>query len=223
MTLRGKRKIFDSDPQAQINSIAMAFGGKVPVKPLPRRYPGAAWREGNTFHLAKLTRKRFYHSISKKLPPAIDIFPDALAACGYLAQTYYRKVSLPDVEAARAGPVQVPTLAEAQRAIICWVQDWRQTRQSAQPIWQYCAVRPEGIQCGTTRGKPELMAGYPGPLITTYGASGCIDLLRKAFQLDIQGNELTEAFGKVVKVPKVLAVQEPPMTPNSTPKDSIGS
>ena len=60
MTLRGKRKALNNSPEAQIAAIAGAFGGKVPVKPLHRRYPQAAWQEGDTYHIAKLTRKGLY-------------------------------------------------------------------------------------------------------------------------------------------------------------------
>ena len=52
------------------------------------------------------------------------------------------------------------------------------------------------------------MEGYPGPLIVVYSGYACKDLLRRAFQLDVQGGELREAFNKVVTVPKIIAVQE---------------
>ncbi len=208
MTLRGKRKALNNNPEAQIAAIAGAFGGKVPVKPLHRRYPGAAWQEGDTFHIAKLTCGKLYHLTPKAEPQTITIFRDALSACGYLARTYHRQVSLPDLQAATAGPVPVPTLAEAQRAIICWIPNREQARRSTMATWQYCLVTPDGIKSGTTQGKPKPVEGYRGPLIVVLGAFACKDLLRRAFQLDIQGNELREAFNKVVIVPKIIAVQE---------------
>ena len=207
MTLRGKRKALNNNPEAQIAAIAEAFGGKVPVKPLHRRYPQAAWQEGDTYHIAKLTRKGLYHLTSKVKPQSVGgIFRDALSACGYLAQMYYRKVSLPDLQAATAGPVPAPMLAEAQRAIICWVQNWKQARQSTVTTWQYCIVTPGGIKSGTTQGKPKPVEGYPGSLIVVFSAFSCKDLLRRAFQLDIQDDQLREGFNKVVVVPKIIAV-----------------
>lgn len=209
MTLRGKRKALNNNPEAQIAAIAGSFGGKVPVKPLPRRFPGAVWQEGNTYHIAKLIRGKLYHFTSKAKPQTAGmIFRDALSACGYLAQMYYRKVSLPDLQAATAGSVPVPTLAEARRAIICWIPDREQARHSTIPTWQYCVVTPEGIKSGTTQGRPKPVEGYPGPLIVVYSGYACKDLLRRAFQLDVQGGELREAFNKVVTVPKIIAVQE---------------
>ncbi len=209
MTLLGKRKVFNNDPKAQIAAISEAFGGKVPVKPLHRRYPQAAWQEGDTYHIAKLTSKGLYHLTSKAKPQSVGvIFRDALSACGYLAKTYHRKVSLLDLQAAATGPVPALTLTEAQRAIICWVQDWKQARQSTVTTWQYCLVTPDGIKSGTTQGKPKPVEGYMGPLIVVFSAFGCKDLLRRAFQLDIQDDQLREAFNKVVVVPKIIAVQE---------------
>ncbi|MFC1984196.1 hypothetical protein ACFLVO_04220 [Chloroflexota bacterium] len=208
MTLRGKRKALNNSPEAQIAAIAEAFGGKVPVKPLPRRFPGAVWQEGDTFHIAKLTRGELHYLTSKGNPHTGSIFRNALSACGYLAKTYYRKISLPDLQAATAGPVPVPTLAEAQRAIICWTQDRERTRYSTVATWQYCIVTPKGIKSGTTQEKPKPMEGYPGSLIVVFSAEACKDLLRRAFQLDIRGGELKRAFNKVVAIPKIIAVKE---------------
>ena len=163
MTLKGKRKALSNNPGAQIAAIAVAFGGKVPVKPLSRRYPGAAWQEGNIFHVAKLKCGKLYHIISNPEPQFITQYRGPVSACSYLAQTYYRKVSVPDLQAAMTGPVSVPALAEAQQAIICWIQDREQARRPTIPIWQYCIVTPEGIKSGTTQGKPKPVEGYPGP------------------------------------------------------------
>ena len=44
MTLRGKRKALNNDPEAQIAAITAAFGGTLPTKPLPRSYAGAGWQ-----------------------------------------------------------------------------------------------------------------------------------------------------------------------------------
>ena len=210
MTLKGKRKALNNNPEAQIAAIAEAFGGKVPVKPLHRRYPGAAWQEGDTYHIARLIKGKLYHLTSKTYPHSIGtIYRDALSVCGYLAQTYYRKVSLPDLQAATAGPVSVPTLAEAQRAIVCWIQDRQQASRSTVPTWQYCIVTQDGIKGGTTQGRPKPVEGYAGTFIVVYSAYSCIDLLRRAFQLDVQGGQLREAFNnKVVAVPKIIAIQE---------------
>ncbi len=209
MTLRGKRKVLNNDPQAQIAAIAEAFGGKVPVKPLPRRSPAAAWYDGDNYHIARLRCGKLIHLISKTKPETVTILSDGLAACGYLAKRYWRKVSLADLEKPSLEPVPVPTLAESQTAIICWIQDWRQIKPPDTATWQYCTVSPEGIKSGTTQGKPKPVQGYLGPLIAVSGAFACNELLGRAFQLDIRGNELSAAFNKVVKVPRILAVQEP--------------
>ena len=211
MTLKGKRKALNDNPQAQISAIAAAFGGKVPVKPLTRRSPQVAWKEGDIYHIAKLTRTRLYHLTSETIPRGTAAtFRDPNSACGYLAQRYYRKVSLPDLQAATAGPVSAPTLAEAQQAIICWIQDWSQARQSdiMMTTWQYCIVSPDGIRSGTTQGKPRPVEGFPGPLMVVFNVFGCKQLLRRAFKLDIQDGQLRESFNKMMAVSKVVAVQE---------------
>ena len=208
MTLKGKRKALNNDPGAQIAAIAAAHGGKVPVKWIHRQYLGAAWQEGDIYHIAKLKCGKLYHLISNTEPQFVTERRGPVSACSYLAQKYYRKVSLPDLQAALVGPVPVPTLAEAQRAIICWIQEGERVRRGTVPIWRYCVVTPEGIRSGTTQGRPKPVEGYPGQLIVVQGTYACMDLLRRAFQLDVRGGELKEAFNKVVKVPKVIAVKE---------------
>jgi len=207
MTLRGKRRAFVDNPEAQIAAIVGACG-KIPVKPLPRRYPSAAWKEGDTFHVIKLRCGHLYHLVSKAEPLVNMLFNDAISACGYLAQTYHRKVSPTDLQAALIGPVSVPTLAEAQQAIITWVQDREQARHSRVPIWQYCIVTPDGIWSGIKQGKPKPPEDYRGPLIIAENSAVCEDLLRRAFQLDIQGGELRESFNKWLRVPKILASRD---------------
>jgi len=207
MTLKGKRKILNDSPQAQIAAIAAAFGGKVPVKPLARRYAQAAWKEGDTYHIARLRRNRLYHLTSRAYPCGVGIiFRDALSTCGYLANKYYRKVSLPDLQAATAGPVPVSTLAEEQQAIICWAQDWRKVQLSTFETWLYCIVTPDGIRSGTTQGKPMPEKGYPGPLIVVVDVFSCKQLLRQGFQLDVEDVHLRESFNNMVSVSKVLVV-----------------
>jgi len=208
MTIKGKRKALDNDPEKQIAGIASAFNGKIPVKPLPRRYPGAVWQEDDNFHVIKLRCGKLYHLVSKAEPLVNMLFSDARSACGYLAQTYHRKVSLTDLQAALAGPVPVPTLAESQQAIITWVPNREQARQSRVPIWQYCVVTPDGIWSGIRQGKPKPPVDYPAPLIVVENSVDCEDLLRRAFQLDIQGGELKESFNKWVRVPKILASRD---------------
>jgi hypothetical protein len=208
MTLKGKRKALNNDPAGQIEAIAASHGGKVPVKSIHRQYPGAAWQEGNIYHIAKLKCGKLYHLMSNTEPQFVTEYRGPVFACSHLAQKYYRKVSLPDLRAALVGPVSVLTLAEAQLAIICWIQEGELLRRGTVPTWRYCAVRPEGIRSGTTPGRPKPVEGYRGPLIVVDGAFACEDLLRRAFQLDIRGGELKEAFNKVVKVPKVLGVKE---------------
>lgn len=208
MTLKGKRKALNDNPQAQIAAIAEAFGGRVPTKPLYRRYPGAVWQEGDTYHIAKLRKGELYHSIAKTEPVG-SIFRDGLSACGYLAKTYYLNVSLQDLQAAMAGPVSIPTLAEAQQAIVCWVKDQKQTKYSPTVIWEYCIVTSDGIKRGTTQGKPQPVKGYPGAFIMVSNTFQCRELLRQAFRLEIQESHLNEAItfpGKLVKVPKIIGI-----------------
>ena len=55
------------------------------------------------------------------------------------------------------------------------------------------------------------------------GTFACEDFLRRAFQLAVQGGELKEAFNKVVKVPKIIAVKESHKNTIVAPASSNGN
>ena len=216
MTLKGKRKALNNDPAAQIDAIKKAFNGIVPTQPLQRRYPTAAWKEGNGYLIAKLILGKLSVRTSTEKPQTTTLYHNVDVVSSHLSRIYRRRISLLDLRAAVASPIPVPTLEESQTGAICWIKDRNKITftamntggDDASTVWQYCVVNPDGIRGGTCQGKPKVKEGSDGPLIHVQDVNACIDLLRTAFKLDVRSNEIAESQNKVVKVPQIASMSK---------------
>ncbi|MDD5702930.1 MAG: hypothetical protein PHU23_12875 [Dehalococcoidales bacterium] len=190
MTLKGKRKAFNTDPIKQMNSIIAAYGGVLPVTPLPRRFPGAAWKdENNIYHIIRLYKGELRHYTAMSIRHNIPVFNDALAASSDLAERYHRAVSIPAIDKALDGPISVPALVESQQAIIYWIRETREGK-----VWRYLVVTPNGLRGGTTTSKPTPTKGYQGAYLYVDDEISCLNLLRKAFKLQVNIFDLHNAI-----------------------------
>ena len=154
MTIKGKRKAFSNDRTAQIAAIKKAHNGIVPSQPLPRRYPSAAWKDGDMFHVAKLITGSLSVRLSTEKSETTLLFPNADGVSSHLSRIYRRRISPRDLQRAVSSPIPVPTLEDSQDAAICWIKDTNKIRftignsigADGPLTWQYCIVKPEGIQ-----------------------------------------------------------------------------
>ena len=203
MTLRGKRKALCNDPAAQIEAIKAAFKGTVPTKPLNRRYPRAAWPVGDSFHVAKLISGTLSVKESKEKSGNIMLFRNPLNVSSYLSKTYLRRIGIPDLQAAATSPVAVPTLEQAQLAVICWADGVGKNVNNTLPEYMYCSISPNGIKSGKYKGIPKMPEGYPGPVIEVASLLRAIGFIHWAFKLDIGVKSLEESMGKTLKLRKI--------------------
>ena len=107
----------------------------------------------------------------------------------------------------------VPTLEETQLAMICWDKNKNMIRMNPEytttpTTWQFCSVTPDGIEGGTRQGKPKLTEGYAGPLIIVLNIEACIGLLRTAFNLDFDRNDIEQSLNKMVKVHQIVSSKQ---------------
>jgi hypothetical protein len=205
MTLRGKRKALRNDPAAQIAAIKEAFKGIVPTQPLARRYPRVAWPVGDSFHIAKLISGKLYVKTSMEKPGTVGLFRNPLEVSGYLSKTYFKRVGIPDLQAALTSPVVVPTLEESQLAVVCWVNGVGKTLDTTPPEYKYCCIMPDGILSGKYRGIPKMPEDYCGPVIKVMNLGSAIEFIRRVFKLDIGFQSLEQSQGKTVKIHKIEA------------------
>jgi hypothetical protein len=216
MTLKGKRKALANNAGAQIAAIKAAWNGIIPTQPQHRKYPAAAWKDGDMFYIAKLILGTLSVRTSGEVPQTTTLVRNADLVSSQLSRIYHRRISVHDLKCAMSGPVPVPTLEASQDAAICWIKDANKIRLTIGnsigadgPItWQYCVVKPDGIRSGTCQSKPRLQEDSTGPLIQVGNVNGCIALLRTAFKLDVEKDEITESFDKVVKVPRIVRVDK---------------
>jgi hypothetical protein len=213
MTIKGKRKAFSNDRTAQIAAIKKAHNGIVPSQPLPRRYPSAAWKDGDMFHVAKLITGKLSVRLSTEKSETTPLFRTANGVSSHLSRIYHRRISLLDLQAAVKSPIPVPTLEETQLAMICWETNKNIIRLSPEytttpTTWQFCSVSPDGIEGGTRQERPKLTEGYSGPLIIVLNIEACIDLLGTAFNLNIGRNDMEESLNKMVKVHQIVSTSK---------------
>jgi hypothetical protein len=160
---------------------------------------------GDSFHIAKLIAGKLSVKISKEKTGAIRLCRNPLDASGYLSKTYWRRIGIPDLQAAAVSPVAVPTLEEAQLAVICWV-DGVVKNINIKPLeYKYCCITPNGIQSGKYKGIPKMAEDYRGPVIEVTSLVGAIQFIRRVFKLDIGDQTLEQSVGKTAKVPKIEA------------------
>jgi hypothetical protein len=213
MTLKGKRKALANNAGAQIAAIKAAWNGIIPTQPQHRKYPAAAWEQADVFHTAKLICGKLTVRESEEKPTAATLFPTANGVSSHLSRIYHRRISLYDLQAAVNGPIPVPTLEETQLAMICWEKNKNMIRMNPEytttpTTWQFCSVTPDGIEGGTRQGRPKLTEGYSGPLIAVLNIEACIGLLRTAFNLDIDRNDIEQSLNKMVKVPQIVSSKQ---------------
>ena len=217
MTLKGKRKVLENNPAAQIAAIKEAYRC-VPVRPLFRHHPAVTWVENGKFYTARLSGGKLGVKVSDTKPKDIIMADCPGAASGYLSKTYCRKVGLPDLKMAENRHLPAPTLEESQTAVICWKKDRRMILRAAtfnraavsSLTFEYCVVNAGGIRSGTTKGLPILTEGSPGPLIEVESAVAGINLLRNAFKLKVSMADLQQSFGKEMKIAKIPPANQPP-------------
>jgi hypothetical protein len=117
MTLKGKRKALNNNPEAQIAAISEAYYGRVPVKPIYRHCAEVGWLEGDTWHTARISRRKLYHLLSKSRPQVGVGTKDASSACKVMELIYHYKITLQDLQEALAGP-KVVAVQEKSKDII---------------------------------------------------------------------------------------------------------